>query len=487
MPIDASIYSNVKPPETIDIGKLVGTADAAQNFQGRSAIGDIYQQATRPDGTIDPAILGRLGPKAGVFAPQIAAQAQERQQGQQAIDAKKMDNLRQWWQTLDSSIYPHLNDDDPSLHKKVMSSIYSLIGHPDSELNGGIFNPKLAVQTAQEFYGPDGKPLPPAEIRKKLAGFHSRVLDHLAQSEKVTGGYVQEGQIVLGPNGKPLPPGSPIEMTRNGAILYDATRPRNSAPGAPGQGVPPGAAPAGSGSAVPSLGGSIPVIASGVAPQVQTGLTQTAAAASDAATGLSRSALDAPNRKAIIANLENTIEKFEPGSKADWALEMKKFANRNVLPKSMQFDPEAIASQEEFIKQATVLAQQQFATLGGTGSNEQFGSAFKSNPNELMSKMGIKGVLQVLKGNEDATQKMHEMWQQEVAGGRNPSEFFRWRSDINKHFNPRVFQAEYMTSDERKKLLAGLSDTEKKKFASDIRWARDNGWIGGGSAQPSGQ
>lgn len=479
MPIDASIYAKSEGAKPIDIGQLLSTAINAQTYQGRAALPDIYQKATNPDGTIDAGRLGQLAPTAGVMAPEVAAQAQARQQGQQAIDSKKMDNLRQWWQTLDSSIYPHLNDDDPGLHKKVMDSIYGLIGHPDSELNGGLFDPKLAVQTAKEFYGPDGKPLPPAEIRKKLAGFHSRVIDHIQQSEYVDAGVAQPG------NQWGLPPGTPIRMMRNGAIAYDASRPRNSAAGQGAPGGPPGAAPMAPAAAAPGSGGAIPVTAGGIAPQVQTGLTQTAAAAADAASGFSRSALEAPNRKAIMANLENTIEKFEPGSKADWTLEMKKFANRNVLPKGMQFDPESIASQEEFIKQATQLAQQQFSTLGGTGSNEQFGSAFKSNPNELMSKLGIKGVIQVLKGNEDALQRMHEMWQREIGtGGRNPGDFFKWRSEINQHFNPRVFQAEYMTSDERKKLLAGLSDTEKKKFAGDIRWARDNGWIGGGGAQP---
>ena len=76
-------------------------------------------------------------------------------------------------------------------------------------------------------------------------------------------------------------------------------------------------------------------------------------------------------------------------------------SNRNILPRP-ECSPtrSSIASQEAAFteSEAEQLAQQQFATIGGTGTDAKFGSAFKSNPNETLSAMGNKGIINLPKG-----------------------------------------------------------------------------------------
>jgi hypothetical protein len=92
MPIDSSIYGNIKGPQQLDIGALINQARAAQQYQGESAIGDIYKEATTgdPNQPIDAGKLGLLASRAGPFAGRVAQESQNLAQGQQAIDRNKL-------------------------------------------------------------------------------------------------------------------------------------------------------------------------------------------------------------------------------------------------------------------------------------------------------------------------------------------------------------------------------------------------------------
>jgi hypothetical protein len=152
----------------------------------------------------------------------------------------------------------------------------------------------------------------------------------------------------------------------------------------------------------------------------------------------------------------------------------KAWVNRNVpLPANWQFDPKSIASQEQFNKQAGLLAQSQFAAIGGTGTDTKFNASYSTSPNETLSKMGNKGIIRFLKGNGDAIQAKTEAWQQWRYGtmgapkrGIPPTEpqgadtYDQFSREFNSHFDPRAFQFKYIPKAERQTYVDRMDPEE---------------------------
>lgn len=212
-----------------------------------------------------------------------------------------------------------------------------------------------------------------------------------------------------------------------------------------------------------------------------------AAASAAQANSLTQSADTSPIRKGMLGNLEGDLAQFTAGPGADWTKVAKAWANRNVLPSGMQFDPTSIASQEAFTKQAEQLAQQQFAAIGGTGTDAKFGSAFKSNPNETLSALGNNGIINLLKGNEDAIQAKNGAWQKWVAQGNPPQSYPQFAAQFNQSFDPRVYQSQYMSKNDFVKMAKSMSTPELRDFSAKLNSAKSQGLVTGPGAYYGGQ
>lgn len=197
----------------------------------------------------------------------------------------------------------------------------------------------------------------------------------------------------------------------------------------------------------------------------------------------SANALSAANdssmvRKGMLGNLEEDLSKFTAGPGADWTKVAKSWVNRNVpLPQGWQFDPKSIASQEQFNKQAAMLAQQQFQAIGGTGTDAKFDSAFTTSPNETLSQLGNKGIIRLLKGNEDAIQAKNKAWQNWKRSGNGPDTYQDFSEQFNDHFDPRAFQFKYLPQEERQAYVDKMDPNDRARFLHDLTFARKNGWI----------
>lgn len=466
MPIDASVYGNLKGPAPLDINGMVGTARNALQLQGESSLGDIYGKSTNEDGTIDTGKLGRLAPQAGVLAPKIAEQAQSLQQGQQTIDRSKLDNIREWWKTLDNAVYSHINDPDLE-GKKVLDTIHGLIGHKNSDLNGGIFTPQLAVKTAQQLYGPNGKLLPPEQIRQKLAQFHNQVLDHLQASEYVT----------VGNN----PDGSPRMMTRNGAVVSDAAAPRGGAyggnAGAPGQTPQPSAQAASGGPAQ--------------APTLPPGRVEaTAAVGLASGNQLAADQQSNANYRREVLPLEQAIPALEKlsqtgtGPGADEFNQIKSFLVTAGADKLLGIDLDKIKNFDEAKKYLTdwVMA------TGNTGTNDKLAAAFSSNASTSISNMAAQDVAKMALSIRRMKAAQTAEWQKT---GLPADQYTRWAGDWNRTQDPRAYGADLMGAEKVKKLVSSLSDkspgkgqtvngkqldlpSERQRFIDSLRVAHEN-------------
>lgn len=180
-----------------------------------------------------------------------------------------------------------------------------------------------------------------------------------------------------------------------------------------------------------------------------------------------------PQRKALLGELEGIVKSgdvnFGPGS-TTWKEAL------GSVQRLYGGDSETVAKYDTFNKLATQLAQQQFQSLGGTGTDTKLGSAISASPNTSLSNKSNAEIIALLKGNEDAIAIKNREWQ-DWKKNEGAGSYARFSSDFNTKFDPRVFQARYMAPADRKAMIRALSPEELKKYKTDYQIAGENGWI----------
>lgn len=191
---------------------------------------------------------------------------------------------------------------------------------------------------------------------------------------------------------------------------------------------------------------------------------------------LDREAGAAPQQRLFIRELRQTMSGFDPGNpKADWALTMKKMVN-TANPFGNTFDPHKIASQEQFNKAANQLAMAQFKDLGSGGAQSTLETAMKSNPNATISRLGNKGILDLLQGNVDAKERMGAEWQR-WKESNGPGSYSKFQTEWGKSYDPQVFMIPYQSKAEAAAMVNSMSPQERKVFQQKFNFAVQNGWI----------
>jgi len=184
----------------------------------------------------------------------------------------------------------------------------------------------------------------------------------------------------------------------------------------------------------------------------------------------------APNQRLFLGELRQTLNEFKSGDpNADWKLTAKKLANANS-PFGNIFDPKSIASQEMFNKAAGQLAMQQFKDLGSGGAQSTLETAIKTNPNQALSQLGNKGIIDLLSGNVDAQEKKGEAWQA-WKDQNGPGSYSKFQTEWNKRYDPRLFMIPYQSKEEAKKMVDSMPANERKVFQQKFNFAVQNGWI----------
>jgi hypothetical protein len=291
------------------------------------------------------------------------------------------------------------------------------------------------------------------------------------------GTVMQGGKPTLGPDGKP----------------FMVPRPAQSAPAPPATSTPAPAPPAAA-PAVPTPqpapapappGVSSPVIQTPAGPGVVTSLPIGQQRAAEEAGGQSAamgSALTAradqvPTNKANYANMLGDLTRIgtmPPGGEREVAI-------NTFLQKATGYGftmtPDQVAAANSFAKLANIAVGQQLAAIGGTDARQAL--FMGANPNLDLSKLGNTQIIHMLQGNEDAIQAKARAWQDWQADPQHgPQSYAQFQNDFNHHFDPRVFQQQYMGPSEiaaLRKSIAGPG--EAQKFLDDVKYARSQGWI----------
>lgn len=485
---------------------------------GQIEVGKGLQQAIQPDGSIDRNVLAQVlkGSVAGSMqAPKALSALESLRNAGYSADAQGLQNFHTRMGLIGAAT-AHIID-DPS-----REGLMRGLGYLANPINGadkvGLGIPQIA-EAAKQFYGKDGKPLPPAQLQQIAKQMSTQALAsqealrmHLPGSENVDNGQ----RITTMPTGSPMNPAIgrkvqkeiPPEATQpgeNNQPTFRGTQPSSTGadytmPGKGGVGDV-----IGYGSGGPTSGGRPVKLAqpgdgtaygvprggaAGNAPGVSEAQQGAAAESTRQANALTAAMTEAPQTKSILNAMEEDLGKFASGPGADYTRIGKSFAIRNLpIPDSLKkeggyLDPASIASQEQFNKFSTMFAQQQFKAMGGTGSDGMLNSASHTTPNEYLSSLGNKGIIQFSKGLQDAVQAKDKAWAKWQASGRGgPETFTSFSRDFNQNFDPRVFQFKYMSPDERQKTFSKMPEAERKQFAKDATRARLEGWVDYGAAK----
>lgn len=519
--VDTSIYRNQQPPPNpLDMVTKLGQA---QDSLGNLAVGRAVQGALGPDGEIDQGALARLLKQSPAGAskaiPTLTALQQLRQAGF-ATDQAGLETFQK-----QQAIISHLFSILASKDKPTMDDVYDIAAKAlDPKLNAkkyGITFP--VIQNAiEQFRG-----LNPQQMKQKAL---------LAQTQSATTGEVlnahspqhqvvdRGGSLEVVPMGtkmnpaigmtipKNLPPTTQVTTPEGTQLLGEQPAPPPSAVRPPlppadvtvgpqsapkldqsrapsGSRLPPSPIPADP--SAPIEPNRVPTTAYRMTPTgpVQTlrpGQAESMKGQAEAGTAMANGWMSAndesPMSTSILQNMENTLKNFKPGKGADWSLWAKNFANRNLpVPKSWQadgkiLDPKSVASQEEFNKLAYQIAQSQFRSLGGTGTDSQLGSVMHTSPDQLLSEYGNKGIIQLLKGNQLAIQAKAKAWNEwKKTHGADTAQDFSL--DFGQNFNPTVFRFTYMPASEREKYIVGLEPRDRVQFLHDLTYAKKSKWV----------
>ena len=472
--VDTSSYNQKQTSPFDTLGKLTEIQNAAnqnklfqQQFQTNKAVSNIYKQAIAPDGTLDQGKLRNLlatDPEASYGLPQAYQASQEAQQRNIQNNTSQLANQQKHIEMTTGYLSqlmakPHITDGD-------------LIGVlSDAHIKGALTTDEM-VQLYKLAPRDQRGDINQTAMREMLQHMNMQLM---SPQERLNA--TQPAPVMVNNGQKQIPmrfpqmgapseagPGVQMELPV-GTQRYNPATQQMEFVGPSSGGNNPGG---GGMAAAPPLGA-----AEAASVDAQAGANQGVA--------LQSRSDQVPTNKALLGNLGSALDNFTPGPGQDWKSVAAKFANANS-PFGNIFDPKKIASQEEFTKQATQLAQSQFQQLGGTGANAQLESAMHTSPNTELSKMGNRGIIALLKGNEDAIAVKNQAWQ-DYKAQHGPQSYGQFSTQFNKSYDPRVFQGQYLAPGERQKMIEGMNKDEKKTFVSSLRTALANGWINPYSGQ----
>jgi hypothetical protein len=497
MPIDTSSYPN-QPQQPNVLGTLGGVAQFQnlmnqnklfqQQFNSNLGLSQIYKEAINPrTGELDPNKLQGLmaGPNANSVTlglPQAIAQSQEAHQRNISINSAELTNARQHLEAVSGYIAPLIAEGANPTSSDVMSALAHAgsVGLAKPEELSRIYStlPRL----------PNGQ-IDESQIK---AWALQQQLNVMSASERLNAlspspTLIQNGQqaipMRLPQIGAPTQagPGVQMEIPPTAQRYNPITKQREyvgpggvqgGGQGGP-QAAPGGGAPWAGGSARPGGG-----LATGPALGAAEAAGVTATNAAQAGVNLNKVADQIPEQKAILGNLEGALNKFTSGPGADWKKVAGSMVNQNLQSFGFKgFAPDKIASQEEFTKQASMLAQNQFKQLEGTGTDRQLDSTMSTSPNTALSKMGNQRIIALLKGNADAIGAKRQAWQQWQQAGKGPESYHEFSTAFNKDWDPRAFQLQYLQPKEAKEMLGGMNANEKKDFNRVMNIGVKNGWV----------
>ncbi len=481
--IDTSSYPKSQPYDPLKtlggVANLQNTLNQnrlfQQEFQSKLGLSKIYKNAIDPNtGELDPSKIDLNDPSVTLGLPQAFQNSQEAQKRNIEIDVAKLDQVRKHLVATSGYLAPLIKEGSTS------TDVSNALAHA---ITNGLLNQDTAAKIWSTLPRNEKGEIIEGQIPAFAQNMQKQLLDQQAQLDALHpvptmqdlpgGGKAPftmnrfTGAQQVGPTIQAAPAPTTQVVGPDNVPRYVGNAQGNNPyePGGGVQGQSGGMAP----------GGNIAGMAAGLAPGVAEAAQTTQHGGAEQGLALQRRASLVPETKAILGNLlaELNTPGFTVGPGTKGVADAAKFMNAQL---GTNIRIEGTAAREQFEKLAGMYAQSQFQQLGGTGANAQLDATTLTSPNSKLSALGNRGIIAMLNGNEDAIKAKNEAWQQWSAQ-HGSGTFGQFVTDFQKHFDPRVFQSQYLGDADKKKMISGMSQKEKNDLHSAFVFAKQNGWI----------
>lgn len=189
-------------------------------------------------------------------------------------------------------------------------------------------------------------------------------------------------------------------------------------------------------------------------------------------------AADAPQEKAYLKLMDNSVDQFSTGPQSDFWRQTGELAREygiNINSKDIN-DP--VKASETFRKIMPTLLRAQAARLGMSETDTSRLIAQTSLPEGNLTKEGIHRIIGMSQGLADSQMAQGKVWQQEKSKN-GPESFGNFRLDWARKMPPSVFMAQYMTPAEVKDMQKGWSNQQKADWQRRYNIAKSQGWLSG--------
>lgn len=229
------------------------------------------------------------------------------------------------------------------------------------------------------------------------------------------------------------------------------------------QGTVPGSIPLGQANREGFVAGGLPV-------GEETPLGESAKRASD----LQATGSTTAQYHADLENLRQLSRQVNiSGPTAELEKRVNQVLNRLGIPGTVS--ARQLANAEEFDKIANRLSLSQKGSFGGSAF--ALGVTKDSNPNLSMSRYGREGVIDLLQGQQDATDALRNMWLNARRQGVPANQHDNWVNEAAKVVDPRLFQFNRLSPGDQAKFWGDMDPTERANFKAKYLQAMKNGWV----------
>jgi hypothetical protein len=207
------------------------------------------------------------------------------------------------------------------------------------------------------------------------------------------------------------------------------------------------------------------------------GETQLLEAPASRAEKLQATAGTSPQYHADLENLRQLSKDIPlsgPGL-AEGEKKLNQIASRLGLPGTVTADQ--LSKAEEFDKIANQISLNQSTLFHG--SDASLHTVVGANPSLSMSQIGREGVIGMLQGNQDAIDTARKAWLRARASGSvRAQDFDLFMDQVGQQLDPRVFQFNRMSKDNRQKFLDSIREPDElKRFEDNYKTAVKNKWV----------
>lgn len=452
MPVSADPYAQIKTINPLDtVGSFLNLQSKVQKnaltkmeLQGKTGLGKAIQAATGDDGAVDTAKLSNI-----LKDPNNYAAAAEGAALGLDLKGKQLTNA-QAGQTLNAGA------------NEILGNVWGarLNAAPDKTTARDLREDVLDLAIA-------------GRIPKDYA---LKVVQMIPDDPKAAKEFALKGFLTsLGPAGQagltPAAPGADLAPRSQTAGQFVAGTLGTDEAGAAGGAPPLTAAPAGAPPAAGAAPRKAPGVVTGASPTYSDAAIVTARNSAEQYNNLINLGNEVPNRKAMLNNMLDDAQLFTSGPVSDELYRLTAGVNEIFGTK---FSVDAVSGKERFDKLSNQIALAQAGVLGVNATDMTKNMSVASNPHSGLSQSGVRSVISMLLGNEDAIQVKKQM---AMDSNISPDQYLKWSNDFNKHFDPRIFQSVYMSPTELNVMLKSMKGQTLAEFRQKYNYAVANGWI----------